>query len=262
VAYGSLVRTFLISIVVAGCGGAAPAGTHLAGERVEPQCVLPADPEVVKQDGNAVLLRWEMPADDFWFARGVPDDAKYLAYRRTIREAGADLERPIADDPVAKTDEEREMWKRERENAELTFASGRVRRINCLDAALFAYQHARYDQLAQPTEFVATVLRRQAMIRVYFGAGDMMFPPKTVYGLDESRADVAKGWQLAVHLHNHTIQKRAGKHALGTPSPSTADVGLLRGVAEDPGLETVWVTNGMFTGEVPAGELARYRTRD
>jgi len=140
----------------------------VAGERVEPQCVLPADPEVVKQDGNAVLLRWEMPADDFWFARGVPDDAKYLAYRRAIREAGADLERPIADEPVAKTDEEREMWKRERENAELTFGSGHVRRVECLDAALFAHQHARYDELVQPTEFVATVLRRQAMIRVYF----------------------------------------------------------------------------------------------
>jgi hypothetical protein len=100
------------------------------------------------------------------------------------------------------------------------------------------------------------------MLRIYFGAGDTMFPPKTVYGLDEAKADIAKDWRLAVHLHNHTIQKRAGRHALGSPAPSTSDVGLLRGVTEELGLETVWVTNGMFTGVVPAGELARYRTRD
>lgn len=263
-AYVRVVRALLSSIVIvfAACGGAAPVGTQVAGARVEPQCVLPPDPKVVKQDGNAVLLRWEMPADDFWFGAGVPDDPKYLAYRHAIREAGADLARPIADEPTANTDEEREMWKREHENAELTFGSGRVRRVGCLDAALFAYQHGRYDQLVQPTEFVATVLRRQGMLRVYFGAGDMMFPPKAVYGIVESKADVAKDWRLVVHLHNHPIQQRAGKHALGTPSPSTVDVALLRNVAEDLGLETVWVTNGMFTGEVPAKELAKYRTRD
>ena len=262
-AYGRLVRVILLVVVLAACGGATGAVQSSAGgERVEPRCVLPPDPTVVKQDGNAVLLRWELPAEDFWFEPGIPDDPKYLAYRKTIREHGADLERPIADEAAAKTDEEREMWKRERQNGELAFGAGRVRRVVCLDAALFAYQHARYDQLVQPTEFVAAVLRRQAMLRIYFGAGDMMFPPKAVYGLDESKADVAKDWKLAAHLHNHTIQKRAGKHALGTPAPSTSDIGLLRGVAEELGLEAVWVTNGMFTGVVPATALAKYRARD
>ena len=144
--------------------------------------------------------------------------------------------------------------------------AGRVRRIQCLDAAVFAYQHARHDQLVQPTELIVMVLRKtiadRAMLRIYFGASDVMFPPKSVYGLDHARRDVADGWQLAVHLHNHTIQQRAGRPALGTPCPSTSDVGLLRGVAADLGLASVWVTNGMYTAEVPAGALARFHTRD
>ena len=256
------MRAAVLFALAIACGGT-PAGPRRSGpDPVDPRCALP-EPAVIEQDGNAVLLRWDLPFEPFWFEAGVPDDPTYLAYRRAIREAGADLAQPIADEPLATTEAERELWRRERENAALTYGgAGRVRRIGCLEAALFAHQHARYDELVQPTELVATVLRRDAMMRIYFGASDAMFPPKAVYGLDEARADVANGWRLIIHLHNHTLQKRAGKPALGAPSPSTSDVELLRGLAEELHLERVWVTNGMFTGEVPASALGRYRTRE
>jgi hypothetical protein len=231
-------------------------------EERSPRCELPA-PEVVVRDGSAILVRWDLPDDARWSAESLPDDPRYAAYREAIREAAADLPRPIADEPAATTDEEREVWRREHANAELVFAgdAGQVRRVRCLDAALFAYQHARHDQLDHPTEFLAAILRRPGQLRVYLGASDVMFPPKSVYGLDQARRDVADGWQFAAHLHNHTLQRRAGKPALGVPAPSTNDVELLRGVASELGLQSVWVTNGLYTSEIPAAALARYHGR-
>ena len=208
------------------------------------------------QEGAAILQRWDLPLDGPWRTETLPDDAGYRTYRAAIRDAGAELARPIADPPVASTGEEREMWRREDVNAEL--AAPYIRPVHCLEAALFAYQHARYDQLGQPTEFVSVIVRDDTTLRVYFGASDQMFPPKRVYGIDEARRDVAAGWRYVAHLHNHTIRKRAGKHALGTPAPSGPDVHLLGGIE---GLAAVWVTNGVYTADIPGRELARFQAR-
>jgi len=252
------VRDFVVlALVVTACGHAATPATPPRA------CRLP-EPAIIIRDGNAVLVRWDVPDDPVWFGPTLPDDARYRAYRDAIRAAGAELARPIADEPAPTTDVERENWRRERENADLAFGgdAGRVREVHCLDAALFAHQRARHDELVQPTEFVANVLRKGATLRIYLGAGDEMFPPKRVYGLDQARTDVAAGWTLVANLHNHTIQKRGEKPALGTPSPSTSDIQLLRGIADELHLEAVWVTNGVFTGEVPAAALARYHARE
>ena len=44
--------------------------------------------------------------------------------------------------------------------------AGEVRRIRCLEAALFALQDSRYSQLTQPTEFVANILRRDERLKI------------------------------------------------------------------------------------------------
>jgi hypothetical protein len=221
-------------------------------------CALP-ESTVLLRDGNAVLERWDLPADGPWLEPVLPTDASYAAYRAAIRDAGAELARPIADEPVANSDDEREIWRRERINADV--AAPYVRPIRCLEAALFARQHARYDQLSHPTELTSVILRKDRVLRVYAGASDQMFPPKTVYGLTEARRDHAGGWRVIAQLHNHTIQKRAGRHALGSPAPSTADVHLLRNVAPELALERILVTNGVFTADIPTTELARFQAR-
>lgn len=249
----TLIARLSLVLLIAGCAAAPPARPPPA------RCALPAPVELVR-DGEVILVRWDLPAGGPWLGETLPDAPAYLAYRRAIREAGAERARPIADEVVATTAREREVWRRERANAELVYGgdAGRVRPVRCLDAALFAYQHARYDQLAHPTEFVAAILRRGPALRVYLGASGELFPPKRVYGIDEARRDVAAGWRFVAHLHNHTVQRRGDRPALGTPAPSTNDVHLLRGVAGELGLEAAWVTNGVFTGEVPAAALARF----
>jgi len=198
-----------------------------------------------------------------WFGEIVSDAPGYLAYRSAIRAAGGDQARPVADPPQPKDDAERELWRNEDRNAALMYAGGgEVRRIWCLEAALFALQDARYSQLTRPTEFVAHILRLDDRIKVYLGGSDLLFPPKRFYGLEEVAADVAAGWQYWVVLHNHTLRALDGKPALGMPAPSTSDVELFKGLVERLGLREVWVTNGMYTGVVPSENLGQFRTRE
>ncbi len=218
--------------------------------------------------GSAVLQVWELPASPVLDRPVVPDDQAYLRFRAAIRQAGADRVRPVADRPQATSDEEREVWRREDRNAELVHGGrvGRIRPINCLEALLFAHQHRRRDEIAHPTEFLVSILRKrtggQTRLRVYFTAGDEMFPPKQLYGFDRVARDRAGGWELSVVLHNHTVQQNRGRPALGQPAPSSSDVALLRGLAADLGMAEARVTNGFYTVDVPAAQLAELETRE
>jgi hypothetical protein len=89
-----------------------------------------------------------------------------------------------------------------------------------------------------------------------------MFPPKSLYPFPDIAADVAQGWDFTVMLHNHTIRRRGDRPALGVTSPSTSDVQLLRGLAADLKLRAAWITNGVYTIEIPAAALERYVTRE
>ncbi len=224
-------------------------------------CVLPAS-TVVRTEGSARLEAFEFQLPGHWFGTMLPVSADYDRYRAEVIKAGADLARPIADPSQPRDDAERELWRREGLNEELMYTGGgQVRRIRCLEAALFARQHTRYSQLTQPTEFVAHILRRGDVFKVYFAGSDRMFPPKSFYAIDEVRADVAAGWQYSAVLHNHTSRSLHGKLALGVPAPSTSDVELFSGLVASLGLREVLVTNGMFTGVVSAERLSRFSTR-
>jgi len=217
---------------------------------------------VILEEDNAVLLRWDMVDDALWSASQLPSDSAYQAYRRQIEEAGADQARPQQHVPEHQRDEA--FWARELRNVELAYTTdaGTIRPVRCLDALLFAHQNARVRQLESPTEFLASVLRRtdgeKTRLRVYFGAGDELFPPKTVYGFDQVGHDVNDGWEYVAMLHNHTIQDANGEVRLGVPAPSISDVQLLNGLIERVGLQEAWVTNGIYTVEIRAGDMVRY----
>jgi len=247
----------------------AGAGRASGARPAEKVCAIAGEPVVVRRDGDAVLERWEIEAAPVLFEPVLPVDAAYAAYRAAIREAGAELEHPIADAPVPRDEAERELWRREDRNREVAYSgrAGRIRPIHCLEAWSFARQHARLSELASPTEFMLSVLERRAgvgrrMLRLYFAAGAQMFPPRSVYPFGEIAADVAQGWEFTAMLHNHTIRRRGDRHALGVTSPSASDVQLLRGLAEDLRLRAGWITNGVYTIEIPAAAFDQYVTRD
>jgi hypothetical protein len=227
--------------------------------------VLASEPTIVAHGrDHAVLERFDLADDPAYFSSTLPDDSGYASYRRAIAAAHADVEHPVADPPDIPDDHMREVWRREDANRALAYAgtAGTIRPIHCLEALLFARQHAHKNELTDPSEFAALILRQPTRhaLRVYVGRSDAMYPPREVYGTDQLPADLAAGWQLVAHLHNHTIRNLHGAPALGVTVPSTNDVQFLRGLAADAHLPAAWVTNGVYTIEIPAPAFGRYQT--
>ena len=238
-----------------------------SSDRIDARCEMPTAPDTVRIDGASVLLVWEFQDDPVFSQFVLPADSAYLAYRAAIQADGADLEHPVSDEPTPQTEAEAELWRDERVNGDLAQSGevGFIEPIRCLDALLFANQNSRVSQLTQPTEFLASVLQKDeaghARLVVIFGAGEEMFPPKSVYGFDVVDEYVALGWRYRYALHNHTIQQNGELLALGTPALSTSDVQLTRNLAEGTSLESARVTNGFYTYTATAEELRRLRSR-
>jgi hypothetical protein len=248
-------------LAVSTISGCASPSVALAQSASQIACELP-QPEVLLEDGGAVLQKWELLEQPLWFSETMPRDAGYAAYRTAVRDAGGDQPRPAVFVPDVQGDAERELWRRETANVALMYGGGGdVRAVTCLEVALFVLQDARNSQLTRPSEFIAHILRKDGRLKIYFGAGDGPFPPKSVYGIDQVAADVAAGWMYSVALHNHPLQRRGSTLALGVPVPSTSDVSLLSGLVARLGLREVWVTNGVYTGVVSAASLVKFSGR-
>lgn len=267
------LRTGVVLVVAAACASSSSDGSRARSSsqdgapRASSACSFDVSPTVLARDGTAILQMWIVADSDVWGSAVLPDDADFLAYRRAIEGAGAALRRPVADPPQPATDAERALWDAEARNVDVAFSgrAGEVRPVRCLDALLFATQNARYSQLSHPTEFIAAILRRRDrgrdVLKIYFTAGDMMFPPPALIPTDRIRQDRSAGWTLEAILHNHTVQTYRGRPALGVPAPSTSDVDLLRSLASGMGLQGAWVTNGFYTVEIPAALLDAYEGR-
>ena len=243
-----ITRRLLLGLVAATAAAAAACRPPRATT-----CAWPVPGTVVARDGAATLVRHDLDDTGALFTAALPDDEAYRAFRARVRADGAELRQPIADRAPPADDAEREVWRREDHNGELVRSgkAGSLRPARCLEALTFVPER----------ETIVVVLRREARTRIYVGASDQMFPPKSVYGIDQARADVADGWRLDVLLHNHTVQRRGDRMALGMPSLSTADVSLFRNLV-DLGLGSAWVTNGVYTAVVPAADFPLFLGRD
>lgn len=257
-----LLLSSLTAACTPGADHEAAAPEVVASEAAE-RCAFPSEPTVVYAQDNALLQYWEFEERAVWSGSVLPADSAYVQYRRFIEEADAAVAQPAQ--YVPEEERNQDGWQRELHNVAQAYSgeAGHLRPVQCLDALLFAYQHARYAQTEQPTEFLASVLRQnvegRVMLRVYFGAGEALFPPKQVYGFDEVARAVAAGWEYQAMLHNHTLQQAAGEIRLGVPAPSVSDVHLLRNLVADYGLRAAWVTNGFYTLEIPAASLGHYQ---
>jgi hypothetical protein len=229
-------------------------------------CKMPAQTTTILERDGAILETWALRLEEV-VTEALPEDPAFLAYRAAIERDGADVLRPVADPPIVRTDAEAEVWRNEHFNNDLVFsgAVGSIDLISCLDALLFSRQASRISQIDQPTEFLASVLRRKTStnpdLLVVFGAGSEMFPPKEVYGFEVVDRFLAEGWSYWYAIHNHTVQKNGDLLALGVPAPSTSDVQLYRSLAEEMGLESLRVTNGFYTFSASVHELGAFRAR-
>lgn len=231
-----------------------------------PACRMPAPRTTVRDQDGAIIETWELPLEDVLTDR-LPDEPAFLEYRAAIERDSADLRRPVADPPLIDTEELAAIWQDNFFNNDLVYEEGvgSINPITCLDALFFARQAARVSQLEQPTEFIASVLRRDppegTRLLVVFAAGSQMFVPKEFYGFDLVGDYLSDGWEYWYMIHNHTTQRNGSRLALGVPVPSTSDVRLIRWLAAELGLDSARVTNGLYTFSAAVEELSQFRAR-
>ncbi len=257
----------LFTLGVFGCDQAEKQLLETRTAEIASLCKLPPDAAVttILQRDDAVLETWAFRLEHV-VTQALPDAPVFAAYRAAIERDGADVVRPVADPPIIRTDAEAAMWADEFANNDVVFsgAVGSIDAISCLDALLFVRQAERYSPIDNPTEFLASVLRREAHtgpdLVVVFGAGSGAVLPKDVYGFDVVSRYLADGWSFWYTLHNHPVQRNGELLALGVPAPSTNDVQLSRNLGTSMGLESVRVTNGFYTFSATVDELSALRS--
>lgn len=267
--------------LASGCGGAG-GPTEGAAQRHEPAatCRLPGTPALVHRDGSAVQLVWELEDAPVLWSDALPASEAFAAFRAEVARRVPDLD-PRAllrrtyerDEPPADEDD-----RKQRGNNRLIAEGevGRLRPINCLEAALVAYQAERVPMIERPTELHGIIVSRTGAAgtrhRVYVAASDELFPPKPEQIVERVDADLAAGWHLAAHLHNHTWHLGEAGAASGAaaatgdgvalPAPSTPDVHYYRALRASRGLRRALVTNGFHTVEIDAAELDALEARE
>lgn len=229
--------------------------------------MFPTTPETLLEKDGLVLKVWTYAQRDVDDSLELPDDRSFVAFRDAVRSAGADVRLPSLHVPPKEEQTDPSIWADELHNNALIYRGdvGAIKPVSYLDALLFAEQNARFLQLDRPTEFLASVLRRESAgiqeIAVVFGAGNELFPPKAVYGFDVVDSYLSRGWSFWYMLHNHTLQREGDTITLGVPAPSASDVRLARSLAAGRGLENIRVTNGFYTFTAAVEELAPLRAR-
>lgn len=251
----------IVGAVLASC--AMPESRAVA-ERISTACSWPSAAESSSGDSTYVLKVWRFPLERQHSATLLPNEPGLLAYRDAMHAAGVVERYPTLHVPPARDEAEARVWQDEAHNNSLAYTrlAGSIEPITCLDALLFAEQNARVPQVDRPSEFLASVLRKETSGRqevvVVFGAGSGVVPPSPAYGTEIVDAYLVAGWRYWYALHNHTRQANG---SLGVPVPSTSDVQLVRNLARDSRLERVRVTNGLYTFDAAVAELADFRAR-
>ncbi|MCP3061102.1 hypothetical protein LXT21_20180 [Myxococcus sp. K38C18041901] len=203
-----------------------------------------------------------------------PEDEERQRYREALRarlgEAGLTQKALLERSRVLFSAQE-DSSRREAENSArvLEGSVGTVGPSSCLEWRLFQRQAQRFPMLEHPTEFHAYVLRADGRLRVYLSGADRVGAKLRSEVTDRVRSDVARGFTLVAHVHNHNFMfdRKPGDRLWTTPAtvddvgggvaPSLTDVQAYRRLRESLGLKGAWVTNGLESGRFTAEDFDR-----
>jgi hypothetical protein len=173
-----------------------------------------------------------------------------MSWRRTLRNADTAPSHLLAQSPTPN-------------NLVVAAHAGWIGPAQCVETALLAEQYARIPLDHGSTEFAAFLLRspdaKQLRIYNYTRNADGIgrVGPLT----DAVAADMASGWRMTAMLHNHNFHP--GQPALnGITAPSGADAQLAQSLAENYGLQAMWITNGVDTVRIPRDAFPLLATHD
>lgn len=220
------------------------------------------EPQVLEIREKALFQYWEFPDESLWWENVLDIPVEIRNYRdslgmilgtRGLREQIEQLTKSVGKDHMnPDTISDGDFKNR---LIVLTGEAGHIRAMNHLEAQILGYQMNRYPLLSHPTEFHAFLLRNQetGKVKVYFAAADTPWPPKPGIIIELMEKDLAMGWKLSGHLHNH--YEPAEDQYLGILAPSLADAHYFKMLRDEFALEKALITNGFHTVEIHAEDL-------
>ncbi len=251
------ISIIILAWILLGCNTSIPN----EGNRLEDEKKV-----VLKLEAQEEFFYWELKDEDSLWDFDLGEVSGLIEYRDTLkvklgnqiyqsaikRESTQNLEISL----IAKEDNG------DRINALLvhTGTIGKIREINYLESQILDYQINRYPLFSHPTEFHGFITRneREKMIRIYFAAGDKEWPPKPSIIIKELEEELANGWSLIGHLHNHFCKK--DKDYIGILAPSLADAQYYKMLKEKFNLEKALITNGFHTVEIESRDFSKFES--
>lgn len=253
----SVARSFLTLLLLTGPGAAWARGAS-------DECGL-ASPTVIHQAPHELLETWILDDAPILWTKRLPDNAALLGFRKEIQDRVADL------DPYSILRREYQDFVRSGEPSYLAETAkiqlvvakeaGAIRPMNCLEAALLSVQLARQPMIEQPSEFGAFILRNSdavpAKLKIYYSTRDTPGGKIDPVMMDLIDADLASGWILWRHLHNHNFFFQGQVSVMGGVCPSKPDVSLYLDFLKSRELRSASITNGFDTIDLSPDDFRR-----
>ncbi|HUP65461.1 MAG TPA: hypothetical protein VM557_09285 [Thermoanaerobaculia bacterium] len=259
---------FIFALVIASCSVANPPPQRNAPAGLTENPFLAAEPEIILDEHDVVLLAWEIE-DDRILRESGPFALRHLdAWRAAIAEVVGSTE----PDFLMRRNRELYPWlesehpgqeeiNRRVERGEL----GRLRSMNGLESFLLDFHAARYPLFEEPSELGVLVLSRATRdgtrLRVYYVTDGRGLPPRegARIVLERAEADVRAGWDARVFLHNHTFDLESERGMLAIAAPSESDLQFIRALATRLGIDEAWIIDGFNSFELDADRPIRSR---
>jgi hypothetical protein len=133
--------------------------------------------------------------------------------------------------------------------------------ITCIQSILFDLQNRDWPLSLGPVEMGAYILERRVGSNTQLRAYVKTQKQSDVTGISLSdldarlNADLAAGWQLRAHMHNHPLSPDGIYDIAGTVIPSTPDSNTYRALRDQKGLREAWITNGVDSALYLASEF-------
>lgn len=141
----------------------------------------------------------------------------------------------------------------------LTKKAGSIRPINCLESLLLSIQLKRQPMIEQPSEFSAFILTKadatQSKLKIYYSTFDRPGGKVSSLVTELLETDLANGWTLWRHLHNHNFFFQNSISVMGGTCPSRPDLQLYLELVRNYGLQSAAVTNGFDTNEMTGVDI-------
>lgn len=235
-----------------------------AADAAAAACRIAEPPTIVLDDGKQLLQFWEVPESPRWASEILPRSVGLRRFTRAVRARMdvSELGRYVSASMMPTSQDEY--------NARLMLAGevGSIRPINCIEALLLSTQAERHPMESQPTEFLAFILKRAdpkggKRLKIWFYTVDQPGIGRLGPISSAVDADVSRGWNPWINLHNHNFFFDRKPLMPGVPWPSAIDAQLMKDLSfQDRAFETIAVTNGFVTSRLRPDELRRFKGAD